>query len=244
MWPEVFSMIVAALLLALATAWWSTRRQLTHTTAALHAAHAEKGLAEQHAGAQVAQLQAALAQLRVTVEGREDAWTREEAAARQRYDELTPVLDGYRSHIETVHNHARPLHEGLSELQSVQTIFERWHDGMDELLKQNADMHRKNEDFAQIVRQMTIVTLNASIEAARIGELGRGFTVVAEEMRGLAKRAEKLSSDYRRGLYENDLLTTSTFQDIQASGKLIVGTIAALELSQRQVMDSLERARS
>lgn len=244
MWNEVLWTIATGLLLACLTAWWRARGQGVRTAAALRDAIAARASLQAQADAQVAQLQAALDHLRVASESREAELTRQEAAARLRHEELAPMLAGWRTQLQTVCEQARPLSEGLTELQAVQTIFERWHEGMDELLRQNADMHRKNEDFAQIVRQMTIVTLNASIEAARIGDLGRGFTVVAEEMRGLAKRAEKLSGDYRRGLYENDLLTTSTFQDIQASGKLIVGTLAALELSQRQVMDSLESARS
>ncbi|MBA4217330.1 MAG: methyl-accepting chemotaxis protein [Roseateles sp.] len=130
----------------------------------------------------------------------------------------------------------------LRELLDVRHTFERWHGSMDALLAHNDGMHSKNEDFAQIVRQMIIVTLNASIEAARAGELGRGFAVVAEEMRSLAGRADTLSADYRKSLYENDLITTSTFQDMQAGGKLIVGAVTSLELINQKALAALAEA--
>ena len=111
---------------------------------------------------------------------------------------------------------------------------------MDVLLDHNAGMHRKNDEFSQIVRQMIIVTLNASIEAARAGEQGRGFAVVAEEMRQLASRADTLSSDYRRGLHETDLITTATFQDLQAGGRMIVGALVGLDLRSKQTAQALD----
>lgn len=131
------------------------------------------------------------------------------------------------------------MSRNLHELMQVDKLFERWHASMDGVLSHNGGMHRKNEDFALIVRQMTIVTLNASIEAARAGAQGRGFAVVAEEMRGLAARAELLSTDYRKSLYENDLITTATFQDLQAGGKMIMGALVGLDLAQRNVMEAL-----
>lgn len=126
--------------------------------------------------------------------------------------------------------------QGIAELMKVEQTFERWHHSMDALLAHNKGMHDKNGDFARIVRHMIIVTLNASIEAARAGESGRGFAVVAEEMRGLASDAAKLSQDYGRALHENDLITTSTFQDVQASGRLIMGALTNLELANRRLL--------
>jgi methyl-accepting chemotaxis protein len=146
---------------------------------------------------------------------------------------------------EAVASATQPVAEAqreLAELMKVQATFERWHDSMDDLLDHNASMHQKNDDFAQIVRQMIIVTLNASIEAARAGEQGRGFAVVAEEMRQLASRADALSADYRRSLHENDLITTATFQDLQAGGRMIVGALVGLDLRNRQAQQALAAA--
>lgn len=134
---------------------------------------------------------------------------------------------------------AARLAQGIDELLQVDQAIERWHASMDMLLRHNSDMRRKNADFARIVQQMTIVTLNASIEAARAGVSGRGFAVVAEEMRGLAQRAETLSKEYRGGLHENDLITASTFQDIQAGGKMIVSTVVGLRVANEQTLQAL-----
>ncbi len=132
------------------------------------------------------------------------------------------------------------LANAIGELLGVSKTFERWHADMNILLTHNQGMHSKNDDFARIVQQMIIVTLNASIEAARAGEMGRGFAVVAEEMRSLASRAEALSKEYRRALYENDLITTATFQDMQAGGKMIIGAVTGLDLINRKTLSALE----
>lgn len=122
------------------------------------------------------------------------------------------------------------LGEEIGSLLTLVKTFERWHTDMNILVAHNREMHNKNDEFANIVKQVVIVALNASIEAARAGPQGRGFAVVADEMRSLANRAESLSTDYRKNLFENEMITTATFQDLQAGGKMIVSAVTGLEV--------------
>jgi len=127
----------------------------------------------------------------------------------------------------------------IANLLGLMRTFERWHDDMNMLISHNREMHSKNDEFALIVNQVIIVALNASIEAARAGVHGRGFAVVASEVRDLAQRAEKLSKSYRANLYQNDLITTTTFQDLQAGGKMIIGAIIGLDQINKKTREAL-----
>ncbi|GLU32411.1 hypothetical protein Busp01_22530 [Trinickia caryophylli] len=138
--------------------------------------------------------------------------------------------------------HAQRIAEEAARLRQLSTTFERWHEQMISLMAQNQDMHRKNHELARIVNHVLIVSLNASIEAARAGAAGRGFSIVASEVRTLASRSQELSKSYRDSLDRNDLITTATFQDIQAGGKMITASLGAVQALAAQFQSKLERA--
>ena len=129
--------------------------------------------------------------------------------------------------------------QNLNDLAALLVTFERWHESLTQLMLHNAEMHKQNQEFFNIVKQIVILALNAAIEAARAGEHGRGFAVVADEVRNLAMRSQELSESYKENLNKNDFLTTATFQDIQAGGKMILTDVFSTSEIVKSMLEKL-----
>ncbi len=67
--------------------------------------------------------------------------------------------------------------------------------GLEELIKFSDQINKTIKQIYSITEQTTILALNASIEAARAGDVGRGFAVVAEEVRKLAQKTEEFATN-------------------------------------------------
>ena len=126
-----------------------------------------------------------------------------------------------------------------ARLKDAAVMFEHWHEEMNSLMVQNRDMHAKNQQFAGIVKHVVLLALNAAIEAARAGDSGRGFAVVADEVRILADKSQALSCDYSNSLHKNDLTTTSTFQHIQAGGKMMMAALSVVEAKAQRLRTAI-----
>jgi methyl-accepting chemotaxis protein len=188
------------------------------------------GLVEQANGERAA-LEAVLADLRAQAD----------QCAHER-DALRASFDAASSHSDEWLQHASRIAQEAARLKTLTLTFERWHEQMISLMSQNRDMHKKNQELSSIVQHVLIVSLNASIEAARAGTAGRGFSIVAGEVRSLASRSQELSKSYRESLHRNDLTTAATFQDIQAGGKMITASLGGVEVLATQFQSRLEQA--
>lgn len=186
-------------------------------------------------------------ELNSQLERQQSALLQEQSESQKRIDQLHRENEASIQKIRDQNNSARMalaedcnhLGSELEQLLGLIKTFERWHEEMDDLMKHNRVMHGKNTEFFSIVKNVVILSLNAAIEAARAGEHGRGFAVVADEVHTLAIRSENLSKDYKSNLHKNDLITTTTFQDIQAGGKMIAAAVVALVVFNNKIKNQL-----
>lgn len=80
---------------------------------------------------------------------------------------------------------------------SAMDITNSQHDLENEICTVNElanEIGKINESIAQVARKIKMIGLNASIEAARLGEKGRGFTVVANEIQHLSESTKQTTS--------------------------------------------------
>ena len=86
-------------------------------------------------------------------------------------------------------------------IQSVTRLAEQVQEGslrIQRLEQESGEIGGVLEVIQSIAGQTNLLALNAAIEAARAGEAGRGFAVVADEVRGLAKRVQDSTVDIER----------------------------------------------
>jgi twitching motility protein PilJ len=94
--------------------------------------------------------------------------------------------------------------------------------------------------ISQIASRTNLLALNASIEAARAGEAGRGFAIVADEVRQLADRAAKASKEIEQIVLQIQSETSSVMTAMEEGTQQVINGTRLAEQAKRSLEDIIQ----
>ncbi|PCH59424.1 MAG: methyl-accepting chemotaxis protein [Gammaproteobacteria bacterium] len=117
----------------------------------------------------------------------------------------------------------------VKQIEEVSQAMEEAGSVINALREDSASISSVTEVIRSIAEQTNLLALNAAIEAARAGEQGRGFAVVADEVRTLAQRTQNSIDEINK-----------TITSLQARSEQAV---ASMENSQAGMVKSVDQAK-
>lgn len=159
---------------------------------------------------------------------------------------------------EQVSNNAKNAENASDRAKAVGTEIEESNQRMGKLLEAMNDIRKSSREISNIIKtiediafQTNILSLNASVEAARAGEAGRGFSVVANEVRNLASKSAKASKETSE-LIEKSLRavengakiadeTAQSLEQVVEGVKEVAGAVGGISEASREQAFSVEQ---
>jgi methyl-accepting chemotaxis protein len=125
----------------------------------------------------------------------------------------------------------KSVHETLEFVTDLNTQIEKVSEELRSLQSETHNIGTVLDVIKSVAEQTNLLALNAAIEAARAGEQGRGFAVVADEVRSLAQRTQSSASEIETLINNLVASAESSVTTMESGAKLAAQTLERAEAS-------------
>ncbi|MGL4507448.1 MAG: methyl-accepting chemotaxis protein, partial [Aeromonas sobria] len=166
------------------------------------------------------------------------------------------VVDNIASAADSAHQVQQQTRQGqitlermTDTMQQIAAMIGQANEAMGLLEQQSEQVGQITEVIATIAEQTNLLALNAAIEAARAGEQGRGFAVVADEVRQLATRTHQSTAEISQTIAAISQQTRQTVLTVSGGTRLVeqgrdaVGLVTDTLSAMNQLVQSLSGQR-
>jgi methyl-accepting chemotaxis protein len=130
--------------------------------------------------------------------------------------------------------------EAISQIERLAQEVHRSTEAMGLLQQESQKIGSVMDVIKSVAEQTNLLALNAAIEAARAGEAGRGFAVVADEVRGLAQRTQQ-STEEIEGLIASLQNGTQQVAEVMNGSRSLTDSSVELARKAGDSLDSITR---
>ncbi|RFA26173.1 hypothetical protein CAI21_17745 [Alkalilimnicola ehrlichii] len=134
---------------------------------------------------------------------------------------------------EAAGNGSRVVGETVTNIQSLAIEVENASQAIRRLEQDSSEIGTVLSVISEVTEQTNLLALNAAIEAARAGEQGRGFAVVADEVRALAQRTQSSTAEINSMIGRLRQGTEETVQAMEVGRQRAQETVGQAEAAGR-----------
>jgi methyl-accepting chemotaxis protein len=143
---------------------------------------------------------------------------------------------------ETAQKTAQVTQDGRKATEDVIEGMKRIREQMDLIAEAMIRLSEKSQSISEIIttvddlaKQSNLLAVNASIEAAAAGEFGKGFGVVAQEVKNLAEQSKQSTAEVRHMLTEMQQATNAAAMATELGGKAVDSAINQSQQAGRSI---------